>query len=464
MKKYKYGNFEVINLKKIKEKYIYTICTALFVIAICASAIAYKTNRDYKYSSNNKYNLAFFELVDYMSDVENYLAKAMVTNEAEKSAETLSYIWRSSNLAEVYLSQLPILKDGLSNTQKFLNQVSEYSYSLSRKCISSENLTTENLENLKELYNYSTQVNSTLGQLSLEINNGTLNWQELSKDGSSLFLKEINNMSIDSFNSIEENFKEYDGLIYDGAYSEHITNKEKKGLTGNEIDEEKAKQIAENFVEKENIKKLNSLGLSENGTIKCYTIEITTNDNNNITMAISQKGGHIVFMNYNREITEEKLTQEEAATKAIEFLNSKGYTNMKKTYTIKEYGVITINYAYEENEVTIYPDLIKVKIALDNGEILGLETTGYLNNHEKRDINKTGIITKQEAIKLSNENLKIEETKLAIIPTEFETEIFCWELKGTVENRDFLLYVNAKTGKVEDILLIIQTENGTLTQ
>lgn len=451
-------------MKKINEKYIYTICTILFVVAICASAIAYKTNRDYKYSSNNKYNLDFFELVNYMNDVENYLAKSMVTNEAEKSAETLSYIWRSANLAETYLSQIPISNNGLSNTQKFLNQASEYSYSLFRKCISSENLTTDNLDNLKELYNYSTQVNSTLGQLSLEISNGTLNWQELSKDGSSLFSKEISNMSIDGFNNIEENFEEYDGLIYDGAYSEHITNKEKKGLIGNEIDEEKAKQIAESFIEKENIKTLNSLGLSENGTIKCYTIEITTNDNNNITMAISQKGGHIVFMNYNREVTEENITQEEAATKAIEFLNSKGYTNMKKTYTIKEYGVITINYAYEENEVTIYSDLIKVKIALDNGEILGLETTGYLNNHEKRNINKTGIITKEEAIKLSNENLKIEETKLAIIPTEFETEIFCWELKGTVENRDFLLYVNAKTGKVEDILLIIQTENGTLTQ
>ena len=81
-----------------------------------------------------------------------------------------------------------------------------------------------------------------------------------------------------------------------------------------------------------------------------------------------------------------------------------------------------------------------------------------------RNIDKNNIISKEDAIKLSNENLKIEETRLAIIPTEFETEVFCWELKGTVENRKFLLYVNAKTGKVEDILVIIKTENGTLTQ
>jgi len=453
-----------MNLKNIDKKHIWTICIILIVIAICAIAIAYKLDKDYKIASNNEYNLAFYELVDHMSDVENYLAKSLVTNEAEYSTQNLTYVWRSANLAEVYLSQIPISNEGLSNTQKFLNQASEFTYSLSQKCIADKDITEEELNKLKDLYSYSSQVNTTLNQLSFEINNGTLNWEELSADGSSLFSKQISNMSVDGFGSIEENLKEYDGLIYDGAYSEHITSKEKKGLTGEDVNEEKAKQIAEAFVGKDNIKELNSLGLSEKGTIKSYTIEIMKNDNNNITMAISQKGGHIVFMNYNREVLEEKLSVDEAANKAIEFLNLKGYTNMKKTYTIREYGIITINYAYEENDVLVYPDLIKVKVALDNGDILGIETTGYLNNHETRNIDKTEIISKEEAIKLANENLKIEETRLAIIPTEFETEVFCWELKGKVENREFLLYVNAKTGKVEDILVIIQTEKGTLTQ
>ena len=454
----------MIRLKKNKEKYIWTICIILLVIAICASMFAYKINKDYKTVSNNSYNLAFYELIDYMSDVENYLAKSLVTNDSNYSTETLSYIWRAANLAEVHLSQIPIENEGLSNTQKFLNQVSEYSYSLSRKCIEDKNLNQDELNKLKDLYNYSAEVNNTLNQISLEINDGTLNWKELSKDGSSLFAKEVSNMSVDGFGSIEENFEQYDGLIYDGAYSEHITSKEKKGLTGKNIDEEKAKQIAENFVGKNNIKELRILGLSENGNIKSYTIEVITNDNNNITMAISEKGGHIVFMNYNREVTEEKISEEESEKKAIEFLNSKGYTNMKKTYSLKEYGVITINYAYEERDVIVYPDLIKVKVALDNGDVLGIETTGYLNNHETRNIDKNNIISKEEAIKLANENLKIEEARLAIIPTELKTEVFCWELKGIVENRRFLLYVNAKTGKVEDILVIIQTDNGTLTQ
>ena len=454
----------MINLKKIKEKHIGTICIILFIITICTIAYAYKKNRDYNNVSNNTYNLAFYELIDYMSNVENYLAKSLVTSDASHSTETLTHIWREANLAEVYLSQMPIRNEGLSNTQKFLNQVSEYTYSLSRKCIQDENLTQDELNKLKDLYNYSVDVNTTLNQLLLEINSGILSWKKLSLDGSSMFNTQISNMSIDGFGNIEENFEEYDGLIYDGAYSEHITSKEKKGLTGEDIDEEKAKEITESFVGKDNIKEIQNLGLSENGTIKSYSFEITTKNKDIIAIAISQKGGHIVFVNCNRNVIDTKLSEDEAHNKAIEFLNSKGYTNMQKTYSIKEYGIITINYAYEENNVLVYPDLIKVKVALDNGDILGIETTGYLNNHEKRNIDKSNIISAEEAMKLSNENLKIKETRLAIIPTEFETEVFCWELKGTVENRDFLLYVIAKTGKVEDILVIIKTEGGTLTQ
>lgn len=278
-----------MSLKRFKEKHIITVAILLFVISITSVALAYSNNEKYINTSNNEYNLAFYELIDYMEDVENYLAKSLVTKDANKSAENLMYVWRAANLSEVFLSQIPISNEGLSNTQKFLNQASEYSYTLVQKCINDENLSQEELSKLKDLYNYSLEVNNTLGQLSFEINSGILNWKELSNDGSSMFGSQETNLSIDSFNSIENNFEEYDGLIYDGAYSEHMTNKEKKGLTGEDIDEEKAKKIAEDFTGKDNIKNIVSNNLAENGDIKVYTFDITTNEENNITIAISKK-------------------------------------------------------------------------------------------------------------------------------------------------------------------------------
>jgi len=136
---------------------------------------------------------------------------------------------------------------------------------------------------------------------------------------------------------------------------------------------------------------------------------------------------------------------------------------MKPTYYLKQGGAVTINYAYEQENVTIYPDLIKVKIALDNGEILGMETSGYLNNHTERTIEEPTISMDEAKSKL-NKNLEITSEGLAIIPTEWRTEIFCYEFKGKVDNTDFLVYINAKTGREENILVIIDTPDGILTQ
>ncbi len=252
------------------------------------------------------------------------------------------------------------------------------------------------------------------------------------------------------------------GLIYDGAFSEHITSQEKKGLTGEDIEEEKAKQIAEEFIGKSNIKQTNNLGFSENATIPVYDFSITNQEEETINVSIAKKGGHIVSMNSNREVKVENITQEEANKKGKEFLQNKGFPDMRETYYLKQEGIVTINYASTQNNVIMYPDLIKIKVALDDGEILGMETTGYLNNHTTRDIEKIKI-SKEEAKKTLNKDLEIKSEGLAVIPTKWQSEILCYEFKGKVEEREFLVYINAENGREEDILIITNTPNGTLT-
>ena len=53
---------------------------------------------------------------------------------------------------------------------------------------------------------------------------------------------------------------------------------------------------------------------------------------------------------------------------------------------------------------------------------------------------------------------------MAIIPTEWKTEILCYEFKGKIDDTDFLVYTNVETGREENILVIINTPNGILTQ
>ena len=434
----------------------------LIILAVVLGAMLYQKNKESRLASENEYNMCFYELVDYVENVKTYLAKSLISTTPEHGAETLTHVWREANLAQSYLTRLPIESQELENTEKFLNQVSDYSYSLSRKNIYNESLSQDDLKNLKELYTYSVELQNTLNQLSEDLYNGRITWKDLTNDGKVLFAQQVSNISKDSFSNLEENFHEYSGLIYDGAFSEHMTSGTKKGLTGDEIDEETAKQKAQEFIGNDKIKELSSLGLSENADIAGYDFSITTNNDENINISISKKGGHVIFMNHNRNVETEIISQDEANNIGKEFLKNKGFPNMKETYYLNQQGIVTINYAYEQNGVVIYPDLIKVKVALDNGEILGIETTGYLNCHEERNISNVKI-SKEDAKKILNKDLQIKSEGLAIIPTEWKTEVLCYEFKGTVDDTEFLVYINAENGKEEDILVIINTPNGTLT-
>ena len=449
-----------IGLKSVRIMLMVAILT-LFSLG----AYIYYLNNKYIQVSENDYNQSFYELINYVQNVESYLAKSVISTTPEHGAETLSNVWREANLAQVYLSQLPIQNNELQNTEKFLNQVSDYSYTLSRKNIYNEALSQEELDNLNELYDYSVELENTLTQLASDMESGRVSWKQLTKKTTNVFAQQVSNISQDSFSSLEENFHEYSGLIYDGAFSEHLTSTEKKGLTGDEIDEQKAKEIAQDFIGADKIKEISSNGLSENTNIETFDFIVKQNnakEENNITISVSKIGGHIVYMESNRDVTAEVISQEEADSKAKEFLETREFKNMKETYYLKQEGIVTINYAYEQNGVTMYPDLIKVKVALDNGEVLGLESTGYLNSHYERNLPEVKI-TKDEAKKTLNKNLEIQSENLAVIPTEYQTEILCWEFKGKVNDTDYLVYINTENGREEDILVIVNTENGTLT-
>jgi germination protein YpeB len=447
---------------RLKKAHMLSIITIFLVIIACLIAVLINSQKEAKQASENSYNMAFYELVDYVQNVETYLAKSLISSTPEHGAETLTNVWREANLAQAYLAQLPIESQELENTEKFLNQVSDYSYSLSRKNIYNESLTEDDLNNLKELHTYSVELQNTLNQLSDDINSGRIKWNEITQKTTTALAQQVSTSALDEFSSLEENFHEYSGLIYDGAFSEHLTSSEKKGLTGENIDEETAKQKVIEFLGNDKIKEIQNIGLSENATIPEYSFIVNTVEEENVSISISQKGGHLIYMNSNRNVNTEIISQDEANEKGKQFLEEKGFENMKETYYLKQDGIVTINYAYTQDDVVIYADLIKVKVALDNGEILGIETTGYLSNHTQRNISNIEI-SEEQAKETLNKNLDISYSGLAIIPTEYQTEILCYEFKGKVEEREFLVYINAENGREEDILIITDTPNGTLT-
>ena len=143
-------------------------------------------------------------------------------------------------------------------------------------------------------------------------------------------------------------------------------------------------------------------------------------------------------------------------------MNTHGYMNMTESYYEKHSGVATVNFAYMQDGVTCYPDLVKVKVALDNGEIVGLGTHGYLMNHTIRDI-KPATVSRQEAREKVSRYLSVDSVKLAVIPKDSEWEVLCYEFKCSAQGRNYLVYINATDGREEDVMMLIESEEGILT-
>lgn len=119
--------------KFLKEKVKTTLVIVLFLLMLITGYYAYTLRERYINTRLNTYNEAFTNVVNYVNKVENYLAKAMISKSPEYSADTLIQIWKDSNLASSYLTQIPLTNDGLLQTSKFLNQVSDYVYTVSKK-------------------------------------------------------------------------------------------------------------------------------------------------------------------------------------------------------------------------------------------------------------------------------------------------------------------------------------------
>lgn len=166
---------------RLQDRHMLTLVIVLVTIIVALGIYAYKKQTEYRQALENDYNMAFYELVDYVQSVETYLAKSLISSTPEHGAETLTHVWREANLAQSYLARLPINSNELSNTAKFLNQVSDYSYSLSRKNIYNESLSQDDLNNLKQLHSYATELENTLNQLSADINDGRISFRRIDK-------------------------------------------------------------------------------------------------------------------------------------------------------------------------------------------------------------------------------------------------------------------------------------------
>jgi germination protein YpeB len=277
-------------------------------------------------------------------------------------------------------------------------------------------------------------------------------------------LKHVENQ-MKSFGLInfEERMQEYPELIYDGPFSDHLKDVKPK-LAGRKISGEEAVNIISDSFEKHRHSDIKVIGDTENQPIDSYYISIS-NENTpagyEATAAVSKIGGEIIWYMDPVLSSKNNINKKDAIKKAEDFLKRIGFNNMEATYSMENEGQMVINFAYKQEDVLIYSDLVKVKLALDDGDIIGLEAQGFLTNHYERNIEKPKI-SKKEAGKKLSDRVKEENVRLAIIPIAGGKEVLTYEFKVKFGEDHYLIYIDADTGQQRKVLLMVNQENGTL--
>lgn len=453
-----------IKINKIKEKINPKVLSVgIFMIFGAISIFAMEMTNNFKRQKQqvqDEYNKSMYEIVGYVNSVETELAKLQITTTPRLTSTTLASIWRQANLAKANLESLPVDQNAMSNASKYLSQLSDFSYSLMKQTMSDEKITDEQYSQIKTIYKDCVELSEVMQNIYNDLNTGTIKWDELKKDGNKK-LPQVETVS--NIDKIGKTFQEYEGLIYDGAFSDHILNMAPKYLKDKETTVQEAKDyISTILFDLENIESINQKDDSD-GIISLYNFNVKTKDSSEIkNISITKKDCKLYLMLSDRKVAEAKISMEEAKQKGLEYLKKIGIDNVKDTYYLTTENMAIINYAAIQDEVIMYPDLIKVKVALDNGQICSVESQGYIFNHTKRE-NILPTKTIEEAKSVLNKNIEIQAEDIAVIPTESKNEVLTYEFKGKIDEKEFLIYINANTLEEEKVLLILETPGGVLT-
>lgn len=428
------------------------------IIAVGVSAVLnMNSSEQYRRSFEQNMTRNVEDLSAEIDNIKNTLYKGMYAGTPEMMTQLSSKLWSDASTAKSSLAQLPISELHLENTYKFLSQVGNFSKSLAKRYSDGEALSKDDRKSLKTLSEYADRLAENMWNVEKRINSGELSFEKAVTEVQGAENNEEPSYITEGFTDFEEGYDNYPTLIYDGPFSDHILEKEPEMLKGTtEVTLSDALKKAE--------KACGTTGLThsdsndEQGKMPSY---IFTKDST--TIAITKYGGYLSYMLGDRKVSTRSLTALESVGKAKEYLTMLGINHITDTYYEISGNVCTVNFAGTENDIIMYTDLIKVSVAMDNGDILSFDGRGYITNHKKRNLSEPKITAEQARKKISTE-LTVTDTSIAIVPSAGTNELFCYEFHCTSpDGRQMLIYINADTGREEQILLLEISENGTLT-
>jgi len=455
----------------MKDKRWFIFIIGFFVVLAGVGFWGYRQSterRQLEVTLNNNYYRTFYELTENVQYLTVLLSKILVAEAPNQDRLIFMEIWQRANAAQINLTQLPLPDTMMIRTSKFFTQVGDYAYSFF-KADTPVVKTKEKWETLNRLYKKADSLNTELADIEKQLTQGKLYLSELKEGVSGVIQREKPKLARASFKDIEKHMEDIPVLIYDGPFSEHLEKRKPRAISGAKITAPRAQSIALTFMEQQSsngkyqVKKINL----DRGKIPAYRVELVSrpllSKKDRITLAVSQQGGRVLWLTKARKINRPQISLAKAREIARRYLEVRGYKDMVPVYFEVIGGMVIFNFAATQDKVVLYPDQVKVTVALDTGEVTGFEASAFFMTHYKRKLLPPRLTVTQARKKLSPRLQVRSKGRLVVIPTGPEREKLTYEFQGQLDKDTFLIYINALNGQEEKILRVVRNKEGILT-
>ena len=436
-----------------------TYLSAAFLLLAGNSLCQQHRLTQYRRLANNSYTHALSELSYSMNQMAANLEKQTCVTSPAQIAALSAEIYGQSQTARQAIGELPYAHVELEQTAAFVSKVGDYAQAVARSAADHGGYSGDELKNVGALAKATKELAATLDDMESQMIRGDRAPEELAAVERRLS-GQVQSDSGSGFEIVETDFPELPTLIYDGPFSDSLQSKQAKGLEGLEtVSRTRARRLAAEFLE------VNPDALADGGEISGDVpawVFRRDGARGGCTVRVTKQGGRILNMLCDRPVGGAALTRKEAVDKAKAFLRGRGYRNLTENYHWEADGALTVNFTAVQDGVVLYPDLIKVEVALDDGEIVGFEGEHYLMHHAARRL-KAPKLTKKQARKAVSKALEVKNVRLALIPTPGEEEILCWECACRTESGTrCMVYLDAETGQEQKVLLLQEDASGVL--
>lgn len=400
-------------------------------------------------NAENSYQRAFHTLTYKMDLLHDKIGTTLAMNSRQSLSPALADVWRLTSEAHSNVGQLPLTLLPFNKTEEFLANIGDFSYRTAVRDLDKEPLTDKEYDSLKKLYSNSAEIQKELRKVQHLVLKNNLRWMDVEMALAS-GKETADNTIIDGFKTVEKTVEGY-GETDLGPTTVSLERKDKnfKHLKGKQISEQEAINIAQKYSGFRNKVIVNATENGKGSDYGFYSVSIQDQKTKQeASMDITKIGGYPIWFILSRDINIQKISLNEAASKASQFLKDNGFKDLELFESAQYNHTGVFNFVVKEDNVRIYPDSIKVKIAMDNGNVVGLSAGNYLQSNHVRS-KQTPAISLEEARAKINPQVKVMEDRLAVVENDLKKEVLCYEFLGTLGDDTYRIFINAETGHEE---------------